>query len=69
MTRSDQIYQNVINEMQYADEIEGIEDPVEYQALMSSICLEALKRLITSQSNMEATQWLTKTLALVITRV
>jgi len=55
MTRSDQIYQNVMNEMQYADEIEGIEDPLEYQTLMSAICIEALKRLRTSQSNMEAT--------------
>jgi hypothetical protein len=53
MTRSDQIYQNVINQMQYADEIEGIEDPLEYQALMTSIILEASKRLKTSQSNME----------------
>jgi hypothetical protein len=53
MTRSDQIYQNVINQMQYADEIEGIEDPLEYQALMTSIILEASKRLQTSQSNME----------------
>jgi len=53
MTKSDQIYQNVINQMQYADEIEGIEDPLEYQALMTSIILEASKRLQTSQSNME----------------
>jgi hypothetical protein len=53
MFRAKQIYQNVINEMQYADEIEGIEDPLEYQALMRSIILEASKRLKTSQSNME----------------
>ncbi len=54
MFRAKQIYQNVINEMQMADEIEGVEDPLEYQALMRSIILEASKRLKNSQSNMEA---------------
>lgn len=53
MNRAKQIYQNVINAMQDADEIEGIEDPLEYQALMRSICIEANQRLKNSQSNME----------------
>jgi len=53
MNRAKQIYQNVINAMQDAEEIEGVEDPLEYQALMRSICIEANQRLKNSQSNME----------------
>ena len=53
MNRAKQIYQNVINAMQDAEEIEGVENPLEYQALMRSICIEANQRLKNSQSNME----------------
>ena len=53
MNRAKQIYPNVINAMQDAEEIEGVEDPLEYQALMRSICIEANQRLKNSQSNME----------------
>jgi hypothetical protein len=53
MNRAKQIYQNVINAMQDAEEIEGVENFLEYQALMRSICIEANQRLKNSQSNME----------------
>jgi hypothetical protein len=37
MNRADQIYNKVLEVMQLADEIEGIEDPKEYQDLMQRI--------------------------------
>ena len=37
MNRADQIYNDVLNAMQKADEIEGIENPREYQDLMQRI--------------------------------
>jgi hypothetical protein len=37
MNRADQIYNKVLEAMQDADEIEGIEDPKEYQDLMQRI--------------------------------
>lgn len=49
MTRAEQIYRNVLDAMQDADEIEGVEDPREYQALMAKIITSATKRLRGSQ--------------------
>ena len=37
MNRADQIYNKVLEAMQDADEIEGVEDPKEYQNLMQRI--------------------------------
>lgn len=44
MTRTEQIYKNVLNAMQDAEEIEGVEDPFEYLKLMRRIRTEAQKR-------------------------
>jgi len=44
MSRANQIYKNVLNAMQDADEIEGIEDPQEYLKLMDDIRHEVVKR-------------------------
>ena len=44
MSKAGQIYKNVLNAMQEAEEIEGIENPFEYLKLMSAIKLEAKKR-------------------------
>jgi hypothetical protein len=51
MSRAEQIYRNVLDAMQDADEIEGVEDPDEYQALMAKIAMSAIKRLRSSQEN------------------
>ena len=51
MTRAEQIYRNVLDAMQDADEIEGIEDSKEYQELMAKIVMSATKRLRSSQEN------------------
>jgi hypothetical protein len=51
MTRAEQIYRNVLDCMQDADEIEGVEDPKEYQYLMLKIAQVALARLQTSMEN------------------
>jgi len=44
MSRANEIYKNVLNAMQDADEIEGVEDPQEYLKLMDDIRHEAVKR-------------------------
>jgi len=44
MSRANQIYKNVIEAMQEADEIEGVEDPQEYLNLMEAIRYEVVKR-------------------------
>ena len=44
MTRAHEIYNNVLNAMQDAEEIEGIENSFEYLKLMTAIRLEAKKR-------------------------
>ena len=44
MSKANQIYKNVLDAMQDADEIEGIEDPQEYLKLMEDIRHEATKR-------------------------
>ena len=44
MSRANEIYKNVLNAMQDADEIEGVEDPQEYFKLMDDIRHEATKR-------------------------
>jgi hypothetical protein len=48
MTRAEQIYKNVLNAMQDAEEIEGVDNPHEYQYLMLKITQVALTRLQTS---------------------
>jgi hypothetical protein len=53
MNRANQIYKNVLNAMQDADEIEGIEDPQEYLKLMDDIRHEAVKRFNNCADNME----------------
>ena len=52
MTRAEQIYKNVLNAMQDADEIEGVENPNEYLALMEAIRYEASKRFNNCVDNM-----------------
>jgi hypothetical protein len=44
MSKANQIYKNVLDAMQEADEIEGVEDPQEYLNLMEAIRYEAVKR-------------------------
>jgi hypothetical protein len=51
MTRAEQIYKNVLNAMQDAEEIEGVDNPHEYQYLMLKITQVALTRLQTSIEN------------------
>ena len=51
MTRAHQIYNNVLNAMQDADEIEGVDNAKEYQYLMLKIAQVALTRLQTSKEN------------------
>lgn len=53
MNRSDQILKNVLNAMQDADEIEGVEG-VEYLDLMQAIRQEAQKRFDNCADNMDA---------------
>ena len=51
MDRANEIYNNVLNAMQDADEIEGVENPHDYQYLMLKIAQVALARLQTSMEN------------------
>ena len=44
MSKANEIYKNVLNAMQDADEIEGVEDPQEYLNLMEAIRYEVVKR-------------------------
>ena len=44
MSKANQIYKNVLEAMQEADEIEGVEDPQEYLNLMEAIRYEVVKR-------------------------
>lgn len=44
MSRANQIFKNVLEAMQEADEIEGVEDANEYLTLMDNIRHEAVKR-------------------------
>jgi len=44
MSKAEQIYRNVLDAMQEAEEIEGIENSFEYLKLMTAIRLEAKKR-------------------------
>jgi hypothetical protein len=53
MSRANEIYKNVLNAMQDADEIEGVEDPQEYLKLMDDIRHEAVKRFNNCADNME----------------
>ena len=53
MSRAEQIYQKVLDAMQEADEIEGVEDPEEYLKLMDDIRHEAMKRFMNCADNME----------------
>ena len=51
MSKAGQIYKNVLNAMQDAEEIEGVDNPHEYQYLMLKIAQVALARLQTSMEN------------------
>ena len=51
MTRANEIYNNVLNAMQDAEEIEGVDDD-HYVFLMSCIAIEATKRMNNCISNM-----------------
>ena len=51
MSRANEIYNNVLNAMQDAEEIEGVDDD-HYVFLMSSIAIEATKRMNNCISNM-----------------
>ena len=51
ITRSGYIYKNVMDAMQEADEIDGVEDARDYQFLMMTIAKVAIERLITSIEN------------------
>ena len=53
MSRANQIFKNVLEAMQEADEIEGVEDPQEYLTLMDDIRHEAQKRFMNCVDNME----------------
>jgi hypothetical protein len=53
MSRANQIFKNVLEAMQEADEIEGVEDPQEYLTLMDDIRHEAVKRFMNCVDNME----------------
>ena len=53
MSRANEIYKNVLNAMQDADEIEGVEDANEYLKLMDDIRHEATKRFNNCADNME----------------
>ena len=44
MSRANEIYKNVLNAMQDADEIEGVEDQQEYLKLMDDIRHEVVQR-------------------------
>ena len=51
MSKAEQIYRNVLDAMQDAEEIEGVDDD-HYVFLMSSIAIEATKRMNNCISNM-----------------
>lgn len=51
MTRANEIYNNVLNAMQDAEELDGV-DGDHYVFLMSSIAIEATKRMNNCISNM-----------------
>jgi hypothetical protein len=53
MSRTGQIYKNVLNAMQEAEEIEGIENPFEYLMLMRRIRTEAQKRADACANNID----------------
>ncbi len=53
MSKANQIYKNVLNAMQEAEEIEGVEDPQEYLKLMEDIRYEVVKRYNNCADNME----------------
>jgi len=53
VTRSGEIYRNVLEAMQEADELGGIEDPNDYLNLMEAIRYEAVKRYNNCADNME----------------
>ena len=46
MSRANEIYKNVLEAMQEAEELGGDEDPQEYLTLMDDIRHEAVKRFI-----------------------
>lgn len=48
------ILKRVLNEMQEAEEIEGVKDEEDYLCLMQTISLEAQKRFNNCVDNMEA---------------
>ena len=51
MTRANEIYNNVLNAMQDAEELGGVDDD-HYVFLMSSIAIEATKRMNNCIDNM-----------------
>ena len=53
MSKANEIYKNVLDAMQEAEEIEGVEDTEEYLKLMLEIRHEAQKRFNNCVDNME----------------
>ena len=53
MSRANEIYKNVLDAMQDADEIEGVDNSQEYLNLMEAIRYEAVKRYNNCADNME----------------
>ena len=53
MSRGFEIYKKVLDAMQEAEEIEGVEDANEYLNLMENIRYEAVKRYNNCADNME----------------
>lgn len=53
MSRANKIYKNVLEVMQEAEELGGVEDPQEYLKLMEDIRHEATKRFNKCADNME----------------
>jgi hypothetical protein len=52
MSRAKEIYKNVLEAMQEAEELGGVEDPQEYLTLMDDIRHEAVKRFMNCADNM-----------------
>jgi hypothetical protein len=52
MSRANEIYKNVLEAMQDAEELGGVEDPQEYLTLMDDIRHEAVKRFMNCVDNM-----------------
>ena len=52
MSRANEIYKNVLEAMQEAEELGGVEDPQEYLTLMDDIRHEAVKRFNNCVDNM-----------------